>query len=174
MDKIKALDNLRDTVEILNDLGLYWWLEAGTCLGAIREKDFIEHDTDIDIGVLGLQMKDELAIEMVKRGFVFHYIYGTKYNGYEMSFIRGGIKVDVFYFYKNDGIIYTSIWNKQEQIILDFPAKLFNDLREIDFLGLRVRVPNPPEEYLTIRYGNWREVVKKWDWAYGAKNIRKQ
>lgn len=173
MDQSKALKNLKDTIEILENLGIYYWLEAGTCLGAIREKDFIAHDTDIDIGVFGLDKKDDVAIEMVKKGFEFHYIYGTKYKGYEMSFIRDGIKVDIFYFYKNDGIIYTSIWNKKEQIILDFPARLFEELKEIEFLGLKVKVPNPPEEYLTIRYGDWKQVVKKWDWAYGAKNIRK-
>jgi phosphorylcholine metabolism protein LicD len=49
MDKNQALDNLREIVETLNELGLKWWLDAGTLLGAIREKGFIEHDRDIDI-----------------------------------------------------------------------------------------------------------------------------
>lgn len=172
MNEKIAFENLKDTIEVLDNLKIKWWLEAGTCLGAFREKNFIAHDTDIDFGVFGFENKDDLIIEMVKRGFDFHYIYGSKSNGYELSFIRNGIKVDIFYFYKSKDISYTSIWKGKEQIILDFPSSFFENLFDYEFLGLDVKLPNPPEKYLTLRYGNWQEVVKNWDWAYGAKNIR--
>ena len=51
MNKEKAFENLKDVSKILKGHDIKYWLEAGTCLGAYREKDFIAHDTDIDIGI---------------------------------------------------------------------------------------------------------------------------
>jgi len=179
MDKKIALENLRDAVEVLNQYKAYWWITAGTCLGAIREKDFIDHDDDIDIGILynSKKQRDNIIAGMMKKGFELKHIFGKKNAGLEYSFIKKGVKIDFFYYDEsvwkciNDGYC-MSIWQYGKRIILDFPAYLFEELKEIDFLGLKVNVPNPPEDYLNIRYGDWKKVVKDWDWAYGAHNTR--
>ena len=41
--------NFREIVDILNNLKLNFFLEGGVFLGAIREKDFIKWDWDVEI-----------------------------------------------------------------------------------------------------------------------------
>jgi len=44
-------ENLKLAIRILEGHGCKWWLEAGTCLGAVRQRAFITYDPDIDIGL---------------------------------------------------------------------------------------------------------------------------
>ena len=41
----------KDRLNIIQKINIKFFLYCGTCLGAHREKKFIEHDHDIDIGV---------------------------------------------------------------------------------------------------------------------------
>jgi hypothetical protein len=51
-----------------------------------------------------------------------------------------------------------------------FPIRLFEELKEIDFLGEKFLVANPPEEYLRIKYGeNWMTPNQH---GYGGEVIR--
>jgi len=45
-------DRISDTCHSLNELNVTYWLDAGTLLGAMREKDVIKHDYDIDFGYI--------------------------------------------------------------------------------------------------------------------------
>ena len=44
--------NFREIVDILNNLKINFFLEGGVLLGAIREKDFIKWDWDVEIAIL--------------------------------------------------------------------------------------------------------------------------
>ena len=167
MDKVKARENVKTISEILESLKIKWWLDAGTCLGAIREKDFIDHDTDIDIGLVINNPASiwYLSRELLKQGFSLIRDFGTIETGYEFSWRKWGIKTDFFFYYERDDILWSPVFKYKKQIIAEYDKKLFENLKEIDFLGIKAFVPNPPEEYLKARYGNWKEVVKDWNWA---------
>lgn len=171
--QVDATKCLRDAKHVLNKMRMKWWCEAGTCLGVMREKDFVPHDSDIDIGVLDNKRIGELRQNLLDNGFEFVHEFGTPDNGFEFAFRKYGVKIDFFWFYDQDGKMWHSAWLQGEQLFYDFPPHLFVNLKEVEFQGMNVWVPNPPEEYLTIRYGDWEEVKKEWDWAHDPLCKRK-
>lgn len=170
-----AADNLRDAALILDMLGLVWWIEAGTFLGAVRERGhFIKHDTDLDIGVLmSFRCRPEQIIAgFEKLGFSVHHIYGKPWVGYEISVKRNDIKLDLFFFYSEGGTLWHAAWYQEKMIRLEFPHNAIFPLSNRTVEGVTVTCPRKPEAYLTLRYGeDWRTPKTKWRWWYDPKCI---
>ena len=47
----KGINLLSGVVDIIEDTKIDYWLEGGTCLGAVRDGHFIPWDHDIDLGI---------------------------------------------------------------------------------------------------------------------------
>jgi glycerol-3-phosphate cytidylyltransferase len=152
--------------KILDLMGLKWWIEAGTCLGAVREKDFIGHDPDIDVGIWADKPTSATAPDLIERmeKADFSLVHKFEHKGQllELSFIKADVKIDVFFFFERNGLAWHGAFGPENEngtgaysVFLPhvFTLSLFRDLKEIDFVGLKVKVPNPPEQYLTERYG---------------------
>ena len=152
---------LLEAKQVMDSLGVVFFLRQGTCLGIIRDNDLIPWDDDVDLGsVIGLHGLNETTIDRVAAAFQEH-----------------GYNVDVG---SNDHYIYVEMtkwsnkmdWNCYRNIDdnifhypgIQIPTRLFTDLKEIDFLGEKFLVPNPPEEYLSIKYGPSWMTPKKRAW----------
>lgn len=169
MDEQAALANLRDAAAVL--AGVTHWLDCGTLLGAIREGGLLAHDQDVDFGVLGTDDHEAIEAGMVAAGFKVWRLYGTPEHGYEQSFKRDGIKVDVFYFYPHEEGLWQGSWLRDHLIVSTFARSTVVDPVAFRFRGIDTFVPARPKAMLERRYGDWRTPVTKWDWARDPKCI---
>ena len=152
--------NFREIVDILDDLKLDFFLEGGVLLGAIREKDFIKWDWDVEIAFLSDEFTkkfDDVLKRLEESGFTimnynnnFHHLkiniykndapditsfslFGWSYNRYIKSFVRKDIRI---------------------------PEKFIFNMKKINFLDRLIYVPTPAKEYLEYKYGDWMTPLK--------------
>ena len=154
MDMPLAETLLKEAKQILDQLGLVFFLRHGTCLGAVRDQAFIPWDDDIDIGsVIGLHgltetLVEEAAVEFRKHGYAAGIIDSELHLSVDLK--KSGIQMDWTCYRIIDDSIYQ--WP-----VVKIPAGLHENLKEIDFLGTTFMVPNPPEEYFRLKYGpDWK------------------
>ena len=153
MDPIAASERLRDIKRILDQLGAVFFIAYGTCLGAIREGGFIPWDDEMDMGsVIGLNGLDEETIDrgieaFKENGYYVHVNRTSRHIG--VSVVKSSIRAD----WTCHRIIGDSVFQYPG---VRTPLELFTQLKEIDFIGEKFLVPNPPEKYLETKYGpNW-------------------
>ena len=145
---------LREAKQILDQMGIVFHLISGTLLGAIRENGLIPWDDDVDlssiIGLHGLsedsidQTVEQVAAAFRDKGF-FAVVERDDHGVYVATF-----KSSALLSWSCFRIIGDSVF---EYPGVRFPLNLFTDLKEIDFVGDKFLVPNPPEEFLRFKYG---------------------
>lgn len=158
---------LKKTKIALDKLNIPFFLSSGTCLGYLREKRFIEHDYDIDIGIFAEDYTPKIIQEMKNQGLILYRVLGNEKTGLELSFrlpntiLGKHAKVDIFLHYKNKNKIF---WTSYEAP--DFKKKItyqvpkFN-LKSVNFMGVIVNVPNPVVKYIRNHYGQkWYIPIK--------------
>ncbi len=160
MDHLAPIDSasaeriLKEVRQIMDELGVKFFLRQGTCLGAIRHGSFIPWDDDLDIGsVFGLHGFRERAVEPVARAFRDRgFITRIERRDYDLyvPLVKDSVRVDWTCYRVVDKAVFMYPGVR-------IPVELFASLKEIDFLGDRFLVPDPPEEYLRLKYGeDWR------------------
>ena len=150
VDSATAEVMLKEAKQIMGRHGVVVFLRQGTCLGAIREQRIIPWDDDLDLGsILGVNGLTEEAIGPVVDSFRdVGYFVRVEHGEHSvaMCMIRSSIRLDWTCYRVIGGDIFHFPG-------LRMPARLFTELREIDFLGESFLVPDPPEEYLRLKYG---------------------
>ena len=161
IDAAVAKEMLKEAKQIMDQLGVVFFLRQGTCLGAVRDNELIPWDDDLDIGsVIGLNGLSERSIDRAVAAFRDngysadvqsndHYIY--------VALMKSSIRMDWECF----RIIDENIFHFPG---IRFPIRLFTGLKEIEFIGEKFLVPNPSEEYLRIKYGPSWMTPKRREW----------
>lgn len=166
-----ASDILKKLINYLNNNNLVYYLEFGTLLGIVRENKILEWDDDIDISIqsgdfvevnnkldfLFMKLKkdfDDIGIQYDKR---IRYSSPDKPIQIDLNFssILGeinefDINISLLYFVDGYGI----------QVLNKIPERMYLTNENIEWDGIKVRVPKDYEEYLEITYGDWK-VPKK-------------
>ncbi len=158
IDTVVAAELLREAKQILDRQQVTFALVSGTCLGAVRDNALMPWDDDIDLAsVLGLNGHTEEKIETVVAAFRdsgFVARIAPQDRCISVWLLKESVRIDWISF----RIVDDSTFHYPGTRI---PAGMFVDLKEIDFIGERFNVPNPPEEYLRLKYGADWTVPKK-------------
>lgn len=181
----EALKLLFDTVQALDAHGVVYHLEGGTLLGVVRDEDLLPWDHDVDISILS---KDRLVAEKaLKKLFYKGYRVTSRYFLKEkFAFEKGGLRIlkvkkykayfyrnfvsifknknlkpitmDVFVKYSENGKTY---WQASSKV-MSVPSHHYASYEEIEFMGVKLKVPNNVEDYLTLKYGDWKVPIREW------------
>jgi len=154
-----AEEMLREAKQIMDQLEVVFFLRQGTCLGAVRDSKLIPWDDDLDLGsVFRLNGLSERSIDRVVAAFRDNG-YFVKVEGNEHYINAAMTKSSMRMDWACYRIIDDNIFHYPG---IRLPIRLFTELKEIEFIGEKFLVPNPPEEYLRIKYGpSWMTPKKK-------------
>lgn len=107
-----AAKNLMEVKEILGKLGIKYWLDWGTLLGAVRDGKIIEWDHDIDLGTMDDSWEKIVSTipEFERRGFYVEFANLKMYKNFirkSVIFNRFGCPVGIWlYKIKDENALY--------------------------------------------------------------------
>jgi hypothetical protein len=158
IDVTAAKRVLIETKEIFDRGGITFFLASGACLGAVRDGSFISWDDDVDLfSIIGMNNLSEESILMTVAVFTENGCFARRNyvpNSFNHSFIKDWVRIDwaCGYPVNNSVFSYPGIY---------IPIQLFEHPKAVEFLDTTFLVPNPPEEYLRLKYGDQWIVPKK-------------
>lgn len=167
-----AIAALADAAHALATAGVTAWLTDGTLLGAIRERAFIPHDLDMDLGAMITEYTQSAIPELTAAGFQLVKTLGTPEDGLQHKLMRDGFRIDIFWHYdRPTGGVQHSAYDRRGRITYEYDHLT---LAPLEFLGRTFWAPTPPRLHLVQKYGpDWRTPVTDWDWADGPVNARR-
>ena len=146
--------------EILDKIKIKHFLKNGTLLGAVREKNFIKWDWDVEISVFTKDVlpKIDLVVSSLKKNnFKILNVVNSK-NDAKISFYGAYPKNVTGY------CIWSWNYSKHRDVYwrreLSVPSKFLKKFSKIKFLGRYFNCPNNPKEYLSWVYCNWQIPLK--------------
>jgi hypothetical protein len=162
-----GLDALYAIDDAFKELGITYWLEFGTLLGAVREKGFIEHDFDIDLACFFDDYRDENEKIFNQHGLfkVREFLIDDGKFGREETYRYKGVDIDIFYFHRRDEEMYCHLFMPKPghgwgQTVRENGEFLVRELHypyagfvPLGFFDREFQVPANIKEHLSASYG---------------------
>ena len=159
-----AIKNLVELHSIFCNHRIRYWLQDGTLLGYYRDRNFIPHDNDIDIGMRWSDFAQSIMKDITRAGFVFKSSHGRLEESLVINFRKRNIPIDIyFYYYDGDRFYHTAAYGKARKYRVDFSYKDF-DVKEIEFFGEKFFIPEDPLYFIETKYGKtWKNPRSDWN-----------
>ena len=171
------LDSTEQVLSALLDAGVDAFPVYGTLLGAIREQDFIGHDSDVDLGYVS---RHTHPLDVIRESFrLQRYLRGRGFsiNRYSAAAFKvevleadGAVRgLDVFGGYFLHGHLYL-----MGEIGTPFEEDWVFPLGTCEFAGRTLPAPARPEKLLEATYGpNWRVPDPAFHFATPRTTVRR-
>lgn len=161
---------LLDMDMILSKNKQTYFLTAGTCLGAVREGKFIEHDGDIDLGIFVTDYNPDIEKKILEK-FKLKHRLGSIDSGYEVTYVHpNGVSIDIFLYYRENDYLwcasYFSLCDRAKNKMCRWKYTPF-DLKSIKFLSNIFNVPSPVDTFLSESYGSDWRIPRKFSYTEG-------
>ena len=155
--------------DIAREIDLQYILYGGTCLGAVRDKAFIDIDRDVDFVCLHedfLDRYEELVEKLLQNQFEVEIVdhrhrrpwCGTPYG---IKLRKYGISSDFFGWIKKGQWRYCPGHN--EAYVLAHRAKHIQERTTIEFYGRTFNIPKDYVGFLNDKYGDWKNKHDEFD-----------
>jgi len=159
---------MKEFCDVLKELDINYRISDGTILGLYRGGEFIAHDNDIDVEIIGNNKINQIITLFRSKGMKLgrKAIYNKKIQQL-VFYSKEHIIFDivVWHLNENDGRLYNYSERDYERVQ---NAKYFqkDKMEYIEFKGHKYPMPTPIEEWLEMRYGSDWKTPKtyKGDW----------
>lgn len=161
--------------EALNPLSIQYYADFGTLLGLVRDKGFIKHDDDIDLGVMpGRPDYVKFVTALKSKGFSYKRGFESCGIVTEIAFYYKGISVDFFFnvldgnrmwyqVYTTGGVIPSPNECTDAITTTRVYRPLVGELEKYSDGKLIVPIPKNAVELLEVTYGeSWQKPVVNW------------
>lgn len=170
----RGLDTMLVFDALMRENGIAYSLAYGTLLGAVREKGFIKHDTDIDVAMwMDSTDLQKLHKAMTGAGFRFKRRISVENGryGHEETYVYKGMRLDIFFFYPYDGDTFYVAeyyyqpgcgWNESKRKFgglrtIQVPLPLSKEVEYVPFENISLPITKSAIGFVSTRYGEgWR------------------
>ena len=149
MNKIVMAYNMRDFKRIMDTHQIKFFLIFGTLLGATRDGDYIDWDSDVDTGCYYEDYEKIKALDQKFRDVGFNVPAKEVIPPMDGYYIRDSEKIEIWFFKKGD--THYEYDNK-----IRYEHKFLDKLDTIQFSGDEYYTPSFREEFLDVTYGDWK------------------
>lgn len=145
----------------LEEVGIRYWLEAGSLLGAMRNGDILPWDHEVVVGVNRDDLNRSSWLVKAKNKAVtdnLGYVWEKATEGefFKVQYSKTNrLHVNLLPFYGKNGTMTRDSWFLRNK---DFPEQFLHPMSSIDFAGRQVPSPNNIRDFLEIKY--YRGVIE--------------
>lgn len=143
-------EGLKEITNLISLQNIEYFLSDGVLLGAVREKDFIKWDWDVEITILteSIWNKADSFLEKVKeKGFEISSI-NNSYKNFKINLLKNQNKFSL------NGLILEG--ENRVRNSYSYPKEFFEKKENIEFRKKNYPAPFGIEKYLEYQYGNWK------------------